>query len=204
MLPQSPNQLPDYPITQLPNSPAPLPDCRPPQSIGRSARLELRFERRGARTVLAHAYAEPPFRVGGAFDLDGAARHPRHLGPRIFGGDSLRQSVHVGPGARSPIAIGAADPSRASRPSCPPALLHHHYCVDEDAELLCQWDPVIRSPARVWTSGSTSSSRRAAVCWTDALMAGRVSRGKSGNSRRSRTSCVCASARPSLTWNAIA
>src|SRR5476651_1730600 len=101
ILPQSPNQLPDYPITQLPDSRASLPDCRAPQGIGRAARLELVFERRRGRTVLAHSYAEPPFRVGRAFDLDGAAYVILvSSGPGIFAGDSLRQSIHVGPGAR--------------------------------------------------------------------------------------------------------
>src|SRR5439155_26656431 len=91
---QSPNQLPNYPITRL-------PDTRAPAAIGRSARLELVFETRHGRTILSHSYAEPPFRVGRAFELgDAAYMIVVCSGPGIFAGDSLRQSVRVGCGAR--------------------------------------------------------------------------------------------------------
>src|SRR5579862_951744 len=100
-MPPSPNPLPDYPITRLPDARVTrLPDARVPAAIGRVARLELRFERRRGRTVLAHSYAEPPFRSGGVFDLDGAAYVILVTsGPGIFAGDSLQVSIHVGPGA---------------------------------------------------------------------------------------------------------
>ena len=39
-------------------------DRRGRPTVGRHARLELVFSMRRGRTVLAHAYAEPPFRVG--------------------------------------------------------------------------------------------------------------------------------------------
>jgi urease accessory protein len=175
MLPQSPNQLPDYPITQL-------PDSRAPQVIGRSARLELRFERRGDRTILAHSYAEPPFRIGRAFDLDGAAYVILVTsGPGIFGGDSLRQSVHVGPGARVVLTSQSAlqvHPASPARPAAP-ALLHHRYLVDEDAELQCQWDPVIPfAGSRLDQRFDIQIADSSRLYWTDALMAGRVSRGE--------------------------
>ena len=68
-VPDSPiPQFPDDPITQFPDS----RDIRSACDVGRRARLELVFECRRGRTVLAHAYAEPPYRVGRSFDLDGA------------------------------------------------------------------------------------------------------------------------------------
>ena len=81
---QSSNQLPNYPITRL-------PDSRTARAIGRSARLELVFEARGGRTVLAHAYAEPPLRIGRTFDLGGAAYVILVCsGPGVFAGDTLQ------------------------------------------------------------------------------------------------------------------
>src|ERR1044071_7958284 len=95
---QSPNQLPNYPTTQLPNSPASV-DSRVVAAVGRRARLELRFERRRERTVLAHAYAEPPFRIGHAFDVDGAAYVILVCAsPGVFAGDRFDTRVTVGPG----------------------------------------------------------------------------------------------------------
>src|SRR5262245_50099929 len=43
-------------------------DERPLSVIGRHARLDLTFLYRSGRTVLAEAYAEPPFRVGRWFE----------------------------------------------------------------------------------------------------------------------------------------
>src|SRR5207248_2458757 len=109
-----------------------LPDARVPSQIGREARLELAFERRGGRTVLAHAYAEPPFRIGHGFDVDGAL----YLiivcaGPGIFAGDHLSQQISVGRGARVLLASQSAlqvRPSAAARP----ASIDHDYHVAED------------------------------------------------------------------------
>jgi len=117
-----------------------------PAVIGREARLELVFEARRGRTILAHSYAEPPFRVGRAFELGDAA----YLivvcsGPGIFAGDSLRQSIRVARGARAVLTSQSAlqvHPSGASSAAAP-AVVHHAYAVEEDAELHCHWDPVI-------------------------------------------------------------
>src|SRR5689334_9345810 len=75
VLPQSPDVRPQSPDVR-PQSPDVRPqsrDARKVASVGRSARLELSFGVRAGRTVLDHAYAEPPFRIGRAFDLHGAA-----------------------------------------------------------------------------------------------------------------------------------
>ena len=50
---------------------------------------------------MAHAYAEPPFRVGRAFELaDAAYVIIVCSGPGVFAGDLLTQSVVVHQGAR--------------------------------------------------------------------------------------------------------
>ena len=174
---QSPSQLPNYPITRLPNFYA--PDSRAASAVGRAARLELVFEVRRGRTIVAHAYAEPPFRIGRAFDLDGAAYVIIVCsGPGIFAGDTLRQSVRVGRGARVVLTSQSAlqvHPSAAPAP----ATVHHHYHVEDDGELRCEWDPVIPfACARLEQRFDLEIAGTGRVYWTDALMSGRVSRGE--------------------------
>jgi urease accessory protein UreH len=175
MRPQSANQLPDYQITRL-------PDCRAPAAIGRSARLELVFEVRGGRTILAHSYAEPPFRVGRAFALgDAAYVIVVCSGPGVFGGDSLRQSIRVAAGARAVLTSQSAlqvHPSAGSL-STSPAVVHHTCVVEEDAELHCHWDPVIPFAAsRLEQRFEIQIAGSSRLYWSDAMMAGRVSRGE--------------------------
>ena len=53
--------------------------------VGRHARLELAFGYRNGRTVLAEAYAEPPFRVGRCFaEGEGVQHHAPQ--PLFLGG----------------------------------------------------------------------------------------------------------------------
>jgi urease accessory protein len=169
-----PARLPDSPISRL-------PDSRPPSAVGRAARLELAFEPRNGRTVLAHAYAEPPFRIGRAFDIDGAA----YLivvcsGPGVFGGDTLRQSIHVGRGARVVLTSQTALQVHPSSAGCrDPAILESIYSVEEDGELHCHWDPVIPfAGARLEQRVDIRIDDGSRLYWADAVMAGRVSRGE--------------------------
>jgi urease accessory protein UreH len=178
---QFPNRLPDYPITRLPDSEAitRFPDRRTPADVGRHARLEVAFERRGGRTVLAHAYAEPPLRIGRTFDLDGAAYVILVCaGPGVFAGDCLQYRVTVGQGARVLLASQSAlQVHPAVAPA--PATLQYDYRVAEDAELHCQWDPVIPfSGARLVQRFELRLEQRSRLFWSDALMSGRVSRGE--------------------------
>ena len=78
----------------------PAVDRRDAGEVGRHARLELVFAVRGGRTVLAHAYAEPPFRVGRV--VRGGAR-PSH-DPRLVGARHLRR--------RPPRAVIASSAAR--------------------------------------------------------------------------------------------
>jgi urease accessory protein UreH len=174
---QSDNQLPDYPIIQL-------PDSRALGAIGRAARLELVFERRGDRTVIAHAYAEPPFRVGHAFAIGDAAYVILVCaGPGIFGGDALHQSIRVEPGACAVLTSQSAlqvHPGAASKRAAETAaVVHHTYRVAEDAELHCHWDPVIPFACAAldqqFDLALHASSR---LYWSDALMSGRARHGE--------------------------
>ncbi len=76
-------------------------DRRKAADVGRRARLELVFACRDGRTVLADAYAEPPFRVGRSFpDGDGLHMILASAAPGIFGGDSFEQVIRLERGAR--------------------------------------------------------------------------------------------------------
>lgn len=154
-------------------------DRRAPAVIGRHARLELDFGCRKGRTVLTHAYAEPPFRLGRCFDAGGAA----YLivacsGPGVFGGDSLRQRVRVENGARVLLASQSAlQVHPANRPDL--AAVHHEYQVARGGELHCHWDPVIPfAGARLVQRFDIRLAPGGRLYWSDALMSGRASRGE--------------------------
>jgi urease accessory protein len=154
-----------------------LPDSRGASAIGRTARLELVFERRGARTEIAHAYAEPPLRIGRSFDMDGAAYVILVCsGPGIFAGDALHVAIHVGSGARVVLTSQSAlqvHPSAATSP----AVIRHRYSVDEEGELHAHWDPVIPfAAARLDQRFDLQIDESSRLYWSDALMSGRISR----------------------------
>jgi urease accessory protein len=156
-----------------------LRDLRTRGQIGRHARLDLRFERRAGRTVVAHAYAEPPLRIGRAFDVDGAAYMILVTsGPGIFAGDCLHQSVTVGPGARVMLASQSA---LQVHPGDAPdaATVQNDYQVAEGGELHCHWDPVIPfSGARFSQRVNLRIAPDSRFYWSDGLMSGRASRGE--------------------------
>jgi urease accessory protein UreH len=155
-------------------------DRRATPTVGRHARLELAFERRRGRTVLAHSYAEPPFRVARTFALDDAAYAILVCaGPGVFGGDALTASVHVGRGARVVLASQAALQAHPAFASDLPAVLRHAYLVEDDGELHCQWDPLIPfAGARVDQEFDIQLAANGRLYWSDAVLAGRVSRGE--------------------------
>ncbi|OFW23178.1 MAG: hypothetical protein A3H97_11975 [Acidobacteria bacterium RIFCSPLOWO2_02_FULL_65_29] len=169
----------------------PVADTRDTASVGRRARLELVFARRDGRTVLVHAYAEPPFRVGRTFpDGDAARMILASSGPGVFGGDDLAQHISVGPGARVRLTSQSALQIHPS-PTGGTARLRSTYRIEEDGELECEWDPVIPfADARLDQRIDVSLAEHGFVCWSDALMAGRVASpvaaGSSDGSSRER------------------
>ena len=138
------------------------------------------FEQRRGRTVVAHQYAEPPFRVAPMFDLQGAAYAiVVCAGPGVFGGDRLTQSIHVGRGARVVLTSQAALQIHPAADAPVPAVLRYAYRVDGDGELHCHWDPVIPfTGARVDQRFDLQIADDSRLYWSDAVMAGRVSRGE--------------------------
>src|SRR6266508_7028707 len=119
------NRLPDDPITRL-------PDSRCAAAIGRTARMELVFGARNGRTFVAHSYAEPPFRIGRSFDIDGAAYVILVCsGPGIFAGDALQLSIRVGSGARVVLTSQSALQVHPSA-TVSPAAIRHHYVVEDE------------------------------------------------------------------------
>lgn len=166
-------------------------DDRLPAAIGRDATLELVFERRGGRTIVAHAYAEPPYRIGQSFAIDDAAYIIIVCaGPGVFAGDRLHQSIRVERGARVVLTSQSALQVHPSIPQLRPkpdatvdgvseAIVRHDYTVDDDAELHCHWDPVIPfTDAALIQEFDLHLAPNARLYWSDALMSGRVSRGE--------------------------
>ena len=154
-------------------------DTREPRHVGRRARLELVFERRGTKTVLARSFAEPPLRVGRSFDEgEGAHLIVAMSAPGIFGGDSFEQTVHVGPGARVRLTSQSAMQVHAS-PEKDAAHIHARYIVGEEARLQCRWHPLIPfGGSRLDQRFDIQLAQGAELSWSDALLAGRVARGE--------------------------
>jgi len=163
-----------------PDSIAGSRDRRNAADIGRCARLELVFARRGGRTLLAHAYAEPPYRVGRVIDAGPiASLIVVCSGPGVFAGDRLVPHVRVERGAQVRLVSQAAlqvHPGGASAP----AVLESEYDVDDEALLECVWDPIIPfADARLRQRVRLRVAAQGGLFWSDALMAGRVGCGES-------------------------
>lgn len=157
----------------------PAIDRRQPAVVGRHARLELVFACRAGRTVLADAYAEPPFHIGRCFP-DGAGLHMilASSAPGVFGGDHLRQTVRVQQGAHVRLTSQSALQAHPT-PNGAGAILRSTYQVDEDASLQCHWDPVIPfAGARLEQTIDIDLAESASLFWSDAFMSGRHARGE--------------------------
>jgi urease accessory protein UreH len=154
-------------------------DRRRANAVGRDARLELVFAFRRGRTVLAHAYAEPPFRVGACFP-EGTGIHLilASSAPGIFGGDVWQQSIRLEPGARVRLTSQSALQVHPSTDPIP-ARWSAAYEVAEDADLHCHWDPVIPfTGARLGQRFDIDVATGGSFYWSDALMCGRRGTGE--------------------------
>lgn len=157
---------------------APL-DARLARDIGRSARADLVFAAHGDRTLVARSYAEPPFRTVRGFP-EGRGLHAilTSSAPGVFGGDTLRQTIAVGPGARVRLTSQSALQVHGS-PAGETAQLTSIYRVAARAALFCVWDPAIPFPgARLDQRISVDLADDATLVWSDAVMSGRVARGE--------------------------
>ena len=154
-------------------------DERSSPVVGRHARLELAFVYRNRATVLAHAYAEPPFRVGRCFtEGDGVHMILTSSAPGVFGHDHFQQIVRLGRGARVRLTSQSALQVHPS-PDGATAHLESSYHVDEDAQLHCHWHPLIPfADARIDQRISINVAGGGHLYWSDALMSGRHARGE--------------------------
>jgi urease accessory protein UreH len=145
-------------LTEEPQRPLSVPgrrDERPLPIVGRHARLDLTFHYRNGRTVLAEAYAEPPFRVGGWFaESDGLHVLLASSAPGAFGRNRLQQTVRGGGGARVRLTSQAALQIRPSLDGAT-AIIKGSYRVEDGAHLHCDWHPLTRLQMRASTGVST-------------------------------------------------
>lgn len=154
-------------------------DGRAVADVGRHARLELTFGRRGDRTVLLHSYAEPPYRVGRALP-DGNGLHLilASSAPGVFGGDCLTQTIVVEAGAQVRVTSQSAmqvHPNDTGEL----AMLAATYRIADGGHLSCEWDPLIPfADARLEQRIAIEVAGGASLFWSDALMAGREARGE--------------------------
>jgi urease accessory protein len=154
-------------------------DNRAVADVGRQARLELTFGRRGDRTVLLHSYAEPPFRVGRVLPA-GAGVHLilASSAPGIFGGDHLHQTIVVESGARVRLTSQSATQIHATDAGAH-ATLASTYRVENGGHLECEWDPLIPFPAAEFDQQiHIDLGQDATLLWSDAFMAGREAKGE--------------------------
>lgn len=154
-------------------------DRRAAAHVGREARLELVFGCRDGRTFLKHAYAEPPFRAGRCLEERGGAQFiMASSAPGIFGGDSLTQRIVVERGARVRLTSQSALQVHRS-PVGDTAQLTSTYRVEDDAELRCEWDPLIPfAGSRLDQRIEIELAGRAVLVWSDAFMNGREGSGE--------------------------
>lgn len=154
-------------------------DRRPPDAIGRSARLELVFGVRRGRTVLCHGYAEPPLRVGFPLTVGDQA----HLilassAPGVFGGDTFEQHIVLEPGARVRLSSQSALQVHPAH-NGGTARVRGVYDVGADAELRCDWDPVIPfAGSRLDQRSTVFVAPSGRLLWNEGFMAGREGRGE--------------------------
>jgi urease accessory protein len=129
--------------------------------------------------VLAQAYAEPPFRLGGWFaEADGLHMILTSSAPGVFGHDHLQQVVRVGRGARVRL---TSQSSTQVHPSPDGAIAHlqSSYHIEDGGHLHCDWHPLIPfAEARLDQRIDVNITGGGYLYWSDALMSGRHARGE--------------------------
>lgn len=154
-------------------------DRRETCQVGRRARLELVFARKAGKTILAHAYVEPPLRAAGCFER-GDALHMilASSAPGLFGGDEFQQSIVVEEGARVRLASQSAAQLHPSVDGVV-ARVRSAFRVASSADLQCDWDPLIPfAGAALDQRIDIDLAADARLFWSDALMNGRSGRGE--------------------------
>ena len=151
----------------------------PSARVGRDGALSLRFERRGAATVLAGCRFTLPLQVLTPLALDGDALVVSMLNPTgaILGGDRLRIDVHAAPGARAVLTTPSA--TKVHRTDGPCAEQQVRLTVADRAVL--EWVPDHTIPFAGSAFRQTvhaNVGREAVLFVVDAFSAGRVAAGE--------------------------
>jgi urease accessory protein len=150
------------------------------ERTGRDGFLRLRFERRGARTVLAERRFALPLEVLAPMPLDpGGAAVLFLLNPTggVLGGDRLETEVELGPGAEACLVTPSA--TKVYRAAGPPAEQRLRARVGPGALFEHVPDHVIPSPGAALRAevDVELAPGGAAILW-DALAVGRLARGE--------------------------
>jgi urease accessory protein len=157
----------------------------PAARVGRDGALSLRFERRGAATVLAGCRSVLPLQVLAPLALDGAAAVVSILNPTgsVLGGDHLRIDVRAEPDAHAVLTTPSA--TRVHRTAGPAAEQDVDLTVGTRA--IVEWLPDHTIPHADSSFRQTIRARvgaEATLLVVDAFAAGRVARGEQFAFRR--------------------
>ncbi len=147
--------------------------------VGRDGALRLRFERRGAATVLSGCRSTLPLQVLAPVALADAAAVVSMLNPTggVLGGDRLTIDVEVGPGAHACLTTPSA--TRVYRAAGDPAVQRVRVALAPGA--VVEWVPDHTIPsagAALRQSLVVEAGAGATLLAIDAFAAGRVARGE--------------------------
>ena len=168
--------------------------------VGRDGALGLRFERRGAATVLAGCRSVLPLQVLAPVALADAAAVVSVLNPTggVLGGDRLTVDVAVGPGAHACLTTPSA--TRVYRAAAGPAVQRVRIVLAPGAAV--EWVPDHTIPsagAALRQTLEVDAGEGATLIAVDAFAAGRVARGEAWRfARLDSTLSVRAAAGPVL------
>ena len=112
-----------------------------------SPQLDLSFERRGGRTVLAHRHVSYPFYVTAPLRGRGLGAEVvvQSVSGGLFGGDRITQQVRVGEGGEAVIRMPSATVVHDRRQK-PPSSQTVRLCIGQNARLLYLPRPLILLP----------------------------------------------------------
>jgi urease accessory protein len=153
--------------------------CSTPERVGRDGALRLRFEQRGARTVVAACRSTLPLQVLAPLALPDPAAVVSILNPTggLVGGDRLRIEVEAGPGAHACLTTPSA--TKAYRTAGEPASQEIRLRLDAGAIIEYVPDhtiPFAGSDFRQTIRAEVGVAARLIV--VDAFAAGRVAHGE--------------------------
>jgi urease accessory protein len=151
----------------------------PALRVGRDGRLCLRFERRGATTIVAHRASTVPLQVMAPLRLGDHAAVVSVLNPTggLLGGDHLSIEVIVGPGAHAYVTTPSA--TRVHRTSGPMAEQSVRIQIGAGGALEWMPDHTIPSAGAAFRQRiDVDLAPRARLILVDGFASGRVARGE--------------------------